>query len=148
MRARLPKWVYASLGLNILTVGFIVGGVFMRPPLPLPMMDIAIVMARMPEHGRAILKETFAGLRALHEIKRDGMLAARKGLADAIAAPELDMAVLDRAENVMRENALAMMKEGSEKMRAMLQRLTPEERALIAEHLRKAPADFPPMPPH
>lgn len=146
MRSVLPFWVYLSLGLNILLLGFVLGGLLLRPPFPMPMMAMKDVLDKMPEHGRNLVKETFMDLKKWHDSKEADMKSVRAALADAVAAPQLDMTAIDNAEKQMRSNALDMMENGSARMRKLLQQLTPEERAIIANNLRNAGPQMPPIP--
>ncbi|NDE91258.1 MAG: periplasmic heavy metal sensor [Alphaproteobacteria bacterium] len=146
MRGSFPIWVYVSLGLNILLLGFVLGGVLLRPSFPMPMMAMKGMLEHIPEHGRALIKEAFTDLRKTHEDMEAELKSARQSLADAVAAPQLDLSTLDKAEERMRSNAETMIKKGSVRMRELLQKLTPEERVIIADHLRTAPPEMPPMP--
>ncbi len=147
MRGSFPIWVYLSLGLNILLLGFVLGGVLLRPPLPMPMMAMKDMLDNMPEHGRNLIKEAFMDLKNAHKDMESEMKSTRQSLADAVAAPQLDLSALNRAEERMRSNAETMMKKGSVRMHELLQKLTPEERVIIADHLRTAPPQMPPPMP-
>ena len=139
-KTRLLLWV--SLGLNLLLAGFWLGGLF-HPPLP-PFLVMQRIMDRMPEHGRAVLRDAFEEMKTRRAEERQAIDAARRKLSAAIAAPILDDATVEKAAAEMHQMLIQSILRDGEKMRGLLKQLTPEERRLLAEHVLDAP--LPPMP--
>ncbi|QQR69186.1 MAG: periplasmic heavy metal sensor [Alphaproteobacteria bacterium] len=142
---------YASLGLNILLVGFLLGRAIYHPPHgPFPGLrdggPISELSGQMSDQGRALMRETFADIHDIHKNGREDIENARKAIAEAIGAPDWNAAALDKAEERMQSLMDENMKKSRARMRALLEKLTPQERKIIADHMRDGPPPPPPIP--
>ncbi len=142
---------YASLALNILFIGFLFGSAaHPLPPRPFhgsegrpPMEEL---FGKLSDQGRAFMREAFADIRAIHKDGREDIEKTRKAIADVIGSPDLDLAALDKAEGRMQALMEENMKRSRGHMRALLEKLTPQERKIIADHMRDGPPPPPPIP--
>jgi uncharacterized membrane protein len=150
----------ASLALNILLVGFLLGSSIYHPPrepfpephggdMP-PMMgdhpgrdSMSELFEQLSDQSKILMSEAFADIRAVHKNGREDIENARKAIAEAIGAPDWNVATLDKAEAHMQALMEENMKKSRVRMRAVLEKLTPQERKVIADHMRNA---LPPPP--
>lgn len=153
----------ASLALNILLVGFLLGSSIHYPPrgpfpephggdMP-PMMgdhpgsgSMSELFDQLSDQSKTLMREAFADIRAVHKNGREDIENARKAIAEAIGAPDWKAAALDKAEAHMQALMEENMKKSRARMRAVLEKLTPQERKIIADHMRDGPLPPPPIP--
>lgn len=155
-------WVtYASLAANILLVGFLLGSATTRPPFPPHDMRpgfagpggpggpgggmLSGVMDKMSAPGRKLVQEAIADIRSYHEAARPEIEAARRKITDIVGAAELDAKELTAAELDMRNVMQDTMGKIRGRLRDLLEKLSPDERRILADHMRNAPPPPPPM---
>lgn len=156
-------WVtYASLAANILLVGFLLGSATARPPFPPHDMRpgfggpggpggpggggmLSGAMDKMSEPGRKLVQEAITDIRNYHETARPQIEATRRKITDIIGSAELDAKELTAAELDMRNIMQDTMGKIRGRVRDLLEKLSPDERKILADHMRNAPPPPPPM---
>ncbi len=154
--------IYTSLALNILLVGFLIGSSIHHPPRGpfsglhggdmIPMMGghpagglISGLFNQLSDQSRTYMHEAFADIRAIHKNGQQDIENARKAIAEAIGEPDWNTAKLDKAEARMQSLIEDNMKKSRARMRTLLEKLTPQERKIIADHMHNGPPPPPPM---
>jgi uncharacterized membrane protein len=132
------NWLFFSIAINLLLTGLAVG-MFLRPVFMLPPPPMQALFDRMPEHGRELVRKAFDQIRDIHEESRKDFEAARESLVKAMQADPLDAEALAGASEKFKATNIRMLNKIHEHMDGLAHSLTPEERKIMAEHLRQMP---------
>jgi uncharacterized membrane protein len=133
-----------SLVLNLLLVGVVVGfiprGLEATPPVRQQRMEEAL--KKVPEPTQSHFREKFAQMRASTEPFRRQIDEARAETLRLLAADVFDEAAYDRQVNKIETLRAEMFKSMGQNFKQTAKELSPEERRLLAEFLRR-PAPTP-----
>jgi uncharacterized membrane protein len=131
----------ASLTLNLLFLGVILG----RVPSAFESgsrreQRIEQALKNVPEPARARIREKFAQIRSSGDPLREQMDRERAGALRLLSAEPFDEAAYDRQVNRIADMRLEMFKRLAGNVKQAAKELTPEERRMFADVLRRPPA--------
>ena len=128
-----------SLVLNVLLLGVILGqvprGLESMPPTRQQRMDDSL--KKLPEPTQARLREKFSQIRAAGDPLRQQIDQARAETLRLLSADPFDEAAYDREVNRIEELRGEMFKRLAQNFKQTAKELSPEERRMLAEVLRR-----------
>jgi uncharacterized membrane protein len=131
----------ASLVLNLLLLGVILGqvprGLEMTPPTRQQRMEEAL--KKVPEPTQSRFREKFAQIRASSDPLRQQIDEARAETLRLLSAEPFDEAAYDRQVSKIEELRGEMFKRMGQSMKQTSKELSPEERRMLADLLRRPP---------
>lgn len=130
----------ASLVLNLLLLGVILGrvpGAFESGFPREQRMEQAL--KNLPEPGQTRIREKFAQIRAAADPLREAMDRARAEALRLLSAEPFDEAAYDRQVSKIAEMRLEMFKRMAGTVKQTAKELSPEERRMFADVLRRPP---------
>lgn len=130
----------ASLVLNLLLLGVILGrvpGAFESGSPSEQRMEQAL--KNLPEPAQTRVREKFAQIRAAGGPLREQMDRARAEALRLLSAEPFDEAAYDRQVSKISELRLEMFKRMGQSVKQTAKELTPEERRMFADVLRRPP---------
>ena len=138
MTQRIKLAVVASLVLNLLLLGVILGKVpraFDTPPTRQQRMEESL--NQLPEPVQTRFREKFAQIRAASDPVRREIDQARAEALTILSAESFDEAAYDRQINKLDELRAEMFKRMGQMLKQTAKDLTPEERRMLADLLRR-----------
>lgn len=129
----------ASLVLNLLLLGVILGqlprGLEATPPTRQQRMEEGL--KKLPEPAQSRIREKFAQMRATAEPLRQQIDKARGETLRLLSAESFDGAAYDRQMSEIEELRGEMFKRMGQTMKQTVKELSPEERRMVADLLRR-----------
>jgi uncharacterized membrane protein len=140
--SRAVKLVFlASLVLNLLLLGIILGhvprGLDARPASRQERMEEAL--KKLPEPAQSRLRETFSKIRATDDPLRQQTHEARAEALRLLSAEPFDEAAYDRQVSKIEELRAEMLKRVGQQIKQTAKELSPDERRMLADVLRRPP---------
>ena len=134
----------ASLVLNIILLGVIVGHVPRSlGGAPTRQQRMEQALQKLPDPVEAKFREKFQQIRAAGDTQRQQMDAARDEALRLLSAEPFDEAAYDRQVRQIDELREEMFKRMGQVIKQTIKELSPEERRMFADLLRRPP----PLPP-
>ena len=131
--------ILGSLVLNVLLLGVILGqvprGLEGTPPTRQQRMEDSL--KKLPEPTQARLREKFSQIRAAGDPLRQQIDQARAETLRLLSADPFDEAAYDREVNRIEELRGEMFKRMAQNFKQTAKELSPEERRMLAEVLRR-----------
>lgn len=138
---RWAKWLLSiSLALNFVVIGLAIGAAMKFHKHGHSHGGIATIgqiMRALPDDSKGAAREMLDAARPDLKALRAERKAAKHAVADAIEATPFDAAVVDRAFVVLRQKDQIAKTSAHGVMVGILEVLSPEDRAAVAEGLRK-----------
>jgi len=129
----------ASLVLNLLLLGVILGqvprGLEATPPTRQQRMEEGL--KKLPEPAQSRFREKFAQIRASSDRLRQQIDGARAETLRLLSADPFDAAAYDRQVNKIGELRGEMFKQMGQNFKQTAKELSPEERRMLADLLRR-----------
>ena len=129
----------ASLVLNLLLLGVILGqlprGLEATPPTRQQRMEEGL--KKLPEPAQSRIREKFAQMRATAEPLRQQIDKARGETLRLLSAESFDDAAYDRQMSEIEKLRGEMFKRMGQTMKQTVKELSPEERRMVADLLRR-----------
>lgn len=91
------------------------------------------VLGKLPAEKAQLVRETFAGLKETHSRGAEAMMAARADMKKAFTAETFDAGAFKAAHEKIFEACAARHKAHGEALAALAAKLSPAERAIVAE---------------
>lgn len=133
--------LFCSLALNIFFIGAIAATFWRFGGKPPQRAGIAVemrhLMSALPPERRAELRETFEEMRPVFREHRKGHRALQRGLMDAIAADPFDPETVRALQMKLLGSHRELTKFGIDRFAEILSQMTPEERRMLAERMRR-----------
>ena len=141
MTKTLKLTLLASLVLNLLFLGVILGrvphGLEATPPTRQQRMEESL--KKLPEPTQSRFREKFAQMRASSDPLRQQIDEARGETLRLLSADPFDEAAYDRQVSKIEELRGEMFKRMGQSMKQTAKELSPEERRMLADMLRRPP---------
>lgn len=130
----------ASLVLNLLLLGVILGQVPRGlEPTPTRQQRLEEGLKKLPEPTQSRFREKFAQIRASADPLRQEMDQARTETLRVLGAEAFDEAAYDRQVSQIEELRREMFKHFGQNIKQTAKELSPDERRMLAELLRRPP---------
>ena len=131
----------ASLVLNLLLLGVILGQVprGLEPPPPTRQQRLEEALKKVPEPTQSRFREKFSQIRASSDPLRQQIDEARAETLRLLSAEPFDDAAYDRQVSKIEELRGEMFKRMGQSMKQTAKALSPEERRMLADLLRRPP---------
>jgi uncharacterized membrane protein len=130
----------ASLVLNLLLLGVILGRVSgARESVSPREQRMEQALKKLPEPAQTRLRQKFAQIRAAGDPLREQMDQARAEALRLLSSDPFDEAAYDRQINKIDELRQQMFKRMGQSIKHTAKELTPEERRMFADVLRRPP---------
>ena len=129
----------ASLVLNLLLLGVILGQVprGLEAPPPTRQQRMEEGLKKLPEPAQSRFREKFAQIRASSDRLRQQIDGARAETLRLLSADPFDAAAYDRQVNKIGELRSEMFKQMGQNFKQTAKELSPEERRMLADLLRR-----------
>jgi uncharacterized membrane protein len=141
MTKALKLMFLGSLVLNLLLLGVILGqvprGLQTTPSTRTQRMEEAL--KKVPEPAQSRLREKFAQIRAVNDPLRQQIDEARAETLRLLAAERFDEAAYDRQVSKIEELRGEMFKRMGQDFKQTAKELSPDERRMLADLLRRPP---------
>ncbi|HEX2228483.1 MAG TPA: periplasmic heavy metal sensor [Candidatus Binatia bacterium] len=131
----------ASLVLNLLLLGVIVGQVPRSlDARPTRQQQMEEALEKLPEPAQSRLREHFMQIRAAGDPVRRQIEEARGEALQLLSAEPFDQHAYDDQVTKIEELRIAMSKRMGQKIKELAKELSPDERRMLADVLRRPPA--------
>ncbi|NIY72383.1 periplasmic heavy metal sensor [Marivivens donghaensis] len=141
MRLGLRILLIASLALNMMIIGLVVGGIAKgKPPRSFSGgygFSLGAVGAALDEDDRRALRDDLRGREDLRPPRREDLNAMRDAFTAAIISEPFDRSVLEALFTEQRDRQFEVMQAGQEAMLDRLDQMSADERKAFVERLNR-----------